>query len=194
MRNKILVTITLISILFFRSVFAGDFDCSVVYDEFDQLMMANFLVEPDRYVSTIGEKITRSEFLTQQLNRFKLREERVNAGIGIFKTNKNLSGKMIYFWQDNAWEERTPLVIDELIIFGRVRDGFAPVRSNAVYLTPGLAVYLDTSSVVPVDDEEADLIYEFTDTDYSIQAVFPAVLFFPVESMCTGQADPEAQS
>ncbi len=160
------------------------FDCSVVYDEFDQLMMSNFLIEPDRYVSTLNNTITRDEHLQHQLGLFKLRDGRQNAGIGIFRTNQNLSGKMLFIWQDNAWEERTPLVINELISFGRVRDGYAPVRQESIYLTPSFGVDLDNAEVVDTEDESADLLYEFEGGKYSIRAIEPAEIFFPTESMC----------
>ncbi len=190
MLTRLLIFAIVFQLIALQPVFARNFDCSVVYDEFDQLMMANFLQEPNRYVNTLVGMITRNEFLGLQIGKFKLREERKNAGIGTFRTNTNLYGKMIYFWQDNAWEERTPFVIDELILFGRVIDGYAPVRSSAIYLTPGMGVDLDSSRVVPVDDKTADLVYEQEGVEYRIRAVQPANVFFPVESMCAKGVDP----
>ena len=163
---------------------ANYFDCSVVYDEFDQLMLANFLVDPERYVDTLVNQITRKEHVDYQIGEFKLRDGRDMSGIGVFVTNQNIRGKMLYVWQDNAWELRTPLVIDEMIIFGRVRDGYAPVRNRSVYVTPNLAIDLDTASVVDADDETADLVYEFERGIYSLRAIEPAQIFFPIESMC----------
>ncbi len=189
MLRSSLIILAVVWLSAFQFAQAGKFDCSVVYDEFDQLMMANFLSHPYRYVDTLNGKITRREFLNQQLGKFKLRKERTNAGIGTFKTNTNLHGKMIFFWQDNVWEERTPFVIDELIIFGRVEDGYAPIRSNAIYLTPGMGVDLDTSAVVAVDDETADIIYEQEGIEYFVQSVLPATVIFPVESMCSGKVE-----
>ena len=190
MLTRLLISVFFLQLIALQPVYARNFDCSVVYDEFDQLMMANFLTEPYRYVNTLNGMLTRSEFLGLQIEKFKLREERKNAGIATFRTNANLYGKMIFFWQDNAWEERTPFVIDELIIFGRVIDGYAPVRSNAIYLTPGMGVDLDSSKAVPVDDKTADIVYEQEGVEYRIRAVPPANVFFPVESMCAKGVEP----
>ncbi len=184
MIRSLLVASTLLASIAVSPLQSNYFDCSVVYDEFDQLMMSNFLIEPDRYVSTLNNIITRDEHLQQQLGLFKLRDGRQNAGIGIFRTNQNLSGKMLFIWQDNAWEERTPLVIDELISFGRVSDGYAPVRHKSIYLTLGFGVDLDNAEVVDTEDESADLLYDFEGGKYSIQAIEPAEIFFPTESMC----------
>ena len=184
MIRPLLIASTLLASIAVSPLQSNYFDCSVVYDEFDQLMMSNFLIEPDRYVSTLNNTITRDEHLQHQLGLFKLRDGRQNAGIGIFRTNQNLSGKMLFIWQDNAWEERTPLVIDELISFGRVRDGYAPVRQESIYLTPGFGVDLDNAEVVETEDESADLLYEFEGGKYSIRAIEPAEIFFPTESMC----------
>ena len=184
MIRSLLIASTLLASIAVSPLQSNYFDCSVVYDEFDQLMMSNFLIEPDRYVSTLNNTITRDGHLQHQLGLFKLRGGRQNAGIGIFRTNQNLSGKMLFIWQDNAWEERTPLVIDELISFGRVRDGYAPVRHKSIYLTPGFGVDLDNAEVVETEDESADLLYEFEGGKYSIRAIEPAEIFFPTESMC----------
>ena len=163
---------------------ANYFDCSVVYDEYDQLMLGNFLVEPERYVDSVPDIITRQQHVEYQLGEFKLREGREQSGIAVFVTNQNLHGKMLYVWQDNAWEERTPLVIEEIITFGRVADGYAPVRKRSVYLTPGFAVDLDSASAVEPDDESADLVYEFERGNYSLRRLDPARIYFPIESMC----------
>ena len=184
MIRPLLIASTLLASIAVSPLQSNYFDCSVVYDEFDQLMMSNFLIEPDRYVSTLNNTITRDEHLLHQFGLFKLRDGRQNAGIGIFRTNQNLSGKMLFIWQDNAWEERTPLVIDELISFGRVRDGNAPVRQESIYLTPGFGVDLDNAEVVETEDASADLLYEFEGGKYSIRAIEPAEIFFPTESMC----------
>ena len=184
MIRSLLIASTLLASIAVSPLQSNYFDCSVVYDEFDQLMMSNFLIEPDRYVLTLNNTITRDKHLLHQLGLFKLRDGRQNAGIGIFRTNQNLSGKMLFIWQDNAWEERTPLVINELISFGRVSDGYAPVRHKSIYLTPGFGVDLDNAEVVDTEDENADLLYEFEGGKYSIRAIEPAEIFFPTESMC----------
>ena len=160
------------------------FDCSVVYDEFDQLMMGQFLVDPERYVSTLSSLISRSEHLEYQTKEFKLRSERENAGIAVFRTNRNASGKMIFYWQERVWDERIPLVLDEIITFGRVADGFAPVLSGPTYVTAGFAVDLDSAEVVELDNPDADIIYVHEDGSYVIEAVNPAQVHFPIQSLC----------
>lgn len=160
------------------------FDCSVVYDEFDQLMMGQFLVDPERYVSTLSSLISRSEHLEYQTKEFKLRSERENAGIAVFRTNRNASGKMIFYWQERVWDERIPLVLDEIITFGRVADGFAPVLSGPTYVTAGFAVDLDSAEVVELDNPDADITYVHEDGSYVIEAISPAQVHFPIQSLC----------
>ena len=181
---KLLLILTLTSCAGIIPAHANYFDCSVVYDEYDQLMLGNFLVEPERYVDSLSNNITRRQHVQYQLKQFKLRNGREQSGIGVFVTNQNLHGKMLYIWQDNAWEERTPLIIEEVITFGRVSDGYAPVRQRSVYLTPGSAVDLDSATAVEPENETADLVYEFKGGVYSLQRIEPAKVFFPIESMC----------
>ena len=160
------------------------FDCSVVYDEFDQLMMGQFLVDPERYVSTLSSLISRPEHLEFQTREFKLRSERENAGIAVFRTNRDASGKMIFYWQERVWDERIPLVLDEIITFGRVEDGYAPVLSGPTYVTAGFAVDLDKAEVVELDNPDADITYVFEDGNYVIEAINPAQVYFPIQSLC----------
>lgn len=163
---------------------ANYFDCSVVYDEFDQLMMANFLLDPERYVDSIPNVISRQEFLELQQHLFHLRADRESVGVAIFLTNQNIRGKFLYLWRPVVRERQIPLEITESISFGRVKDGYAPVRATSIYLTPGFAVDLDNAQVVEANDETADLVYELENEEYVIRAIPPAQLVFPVESMC----------
>ena len=181
---KLLLILAISSCIGISPARANYFDCSVVYDEYDQLMLGNFLVEPERYVDSLADSITRRQHVQYQLKQFKMRKGREQSGIGVFVTNQNLHGKMLYIWQDNAWEERTPLVVEEIITFGRVSDGYAPVRQRSVYLTPGSAVDLDSATAVEPEDETADLVYEFEGGVYSLRRIEPARVFFPIESMC----------
>ena len=181
---KLVIILAMIPFAGTTPTYAKYFDCSVVYDEYDQLMLGNFLVDPERYVDSLADSITRRQHVQYQLKQFKLRKGREQSGIGVFVTNQNLHGKMLYIWQDNAWEERTPLVIEEIITFGRVSNGYAPVRQRSVYLTPGSAVDLDSATAVEPEDETADLVYEFEGGVYSLRRVEPARVFFPIESMC----------
>lgn len=164
---------------------AGDFDCSVVYDEFDQLMMAQFLVRPDTYVETLDSFLTRTDFLQLQQNSFKLRDDRQGAGIAIFRTGQNIHGKLIYSWQDHPAETQPPFVADEIVVFGRVADGYAPQRIKPIYLTVGFAADLDTGDVLDLDDPNADITYDLVEGEFVIEAVDPALIFFPIESLCS---------
>ncbi len=163
---------------------AADFDCSVVYDEFDQLMMANFLIEPSVYVETLSGSLTRSEYILFQVEQFKLREQRGLPGIGIVRTNHNLRGKMLFNWHDVGSEELVRFTIEELILFGRIADGDAPVRMGSIVTLPGFAVDLDSGAIVESDDESADLLYEHSGSDFVIRAIEPAELMFPIQSLC----------
>ena len=91
---------------------------------------------------------------------------------------------MIFYWQSAIDEELVPFIVEELILFGRIKDGHAPVRMNSIVTLPGFAVDLDTGSVVEYDDETADLIYEHDEHDFVVRAVEPAEIYFPIESMC----------
>ncbi len=165
-------------------VSAADFDCSIVYDEFDQLMMANFLIEPSRYVETISGSLTRSEYILFQVEQFKLHEQRGLPGIGIVRTNQNLRGKMLFNWHNVGNEELVRFTIEELILFGRIADGDAPVRMGSIITLPGFAVDLDTGAIVEADDKSADLLYEHNGSDFAIRAIEPAELMFPIQSLC----------
>ena len=186
LKSRVLSTFVAVALAVLATgpAFANYFDCSVVYDEFDQLMLGEFLVEPDRYVPTLTSLMARSEHLEYQIEQFKLRKDRKNNGIGIFHTNRNTRGKMIFVWQENSWDDRIPLVIEEVITFGRVSDGYAPVLMGPVYVTPGFAVDLDTASIVEQEDETADITYDIEGGDYVIRAIIPAQVHFPVQSMC----------
>lgn len=184
MISRALIALVFVLSLAFLPARANYFDCSVVYDEFDQLMLANFLIDPERYVTSISSTISRQQYLEYQQNNFRLRSERKNSGIAVFRTNQNTTGKFLYAWAPSVRERLIPLEITESISFGRVRDGYAPVRATSIYLTPGFAVDLDSAQVVETEEQSADLIYEYENEEYIIRAIPPAELFFPIESMC----------
>ena len=74
---------------------ASNFDCSVVYDEFDQLMMANFLIDPTQYVQTLNGTLARNEYVLYQVDRFKLRSDRILPG------DWNRPHQSEFTWQDD---------------------------------------------------------------------------------------------
>ncbi len=149
-------------------------------------MHAQYLIKPDQYVETFDSLMTRTEFQQYQANQFKLRADRKGVGIGIIRTNQNTSGKMIFSWVDRPSEDLVPFIIDEIIIYGRVSDGYAPQRLKSVFLTPSFAVDLDTGEVVEPDDPSADMTYVFANGEYVVEAINSARIHFPIESMCVG--------
>ena len=167
---------------------AGYFDCNVVYDEFEQLMTKNFLVEPDRYVSVVAGRLTRKDFIDLQKGRFTLRAEREGFGIGIVQTNRNTRGKFLFSWNQSPREDLIPLVIEETVLYGRVSDGYAPRRLAPIYVKPSFAVDLDSGQVLDAGHETTDVVYNIQDGVFYIEAVNGASLQFPLESMCHAPA------
>jgi len=175
---------------------AAYFDCSVVYDEFDSLMNKQFLVEPDRYVSTVVDRFTQENYQSLQRGLFTLYSDRDNAGIIIFHTNENLHGKLLYHFSEPVANE-THLLIDEVMLFARVEDGYGPVSYGPLRVKPKFGVDLDTGNSFVLVEEgsanqeqkeqtHADLAYRVDPETggYVIEAINQAVLHFPVETLC----------
>ncbi len=174
----------------------GYFDCSVIYDEYEHLMANRFLVEPDRYVSTLANQITRNQYEKFQKKLFKLQADRNERGIAVFRTNGNLYGKLLFHWSAPLEDQQPHLLIENAVLYGRVVDGYAPMLLPPIRLKPGATLDLDTgiketsaedgpASGVP-PHQLADLKYEIGDDDGEprIRAVNNAQMQFPVESMC----------
>lgn len=177
----------------------GYFNCAVIYDEFESLMNNQFLVEPDRFIATERQSLSRPQFERLQKGRFHLYPERADLGIAIFRTNQNLHGKMLFHWEEVAGNE-THLVIDEAVIFGRVADGYASTRHGPLRLKPGVRIDLDTFDYVipertgaavataPLRDplEDADLVFGLDPGtgEPTLAAVNQASLQFPTETLC----------
>ena len=175
---------------------AGYFDCSVVYDEFESLMNKQFLVEPDRYVTTVSERITVAEYQRLQRGQFILHEDRAGAGIIIFRTNENLHGKLLYRFDESLGNE-VHLLIDEVVIYARIADGYAPARYGPIRVKPKFGLDLDTGESFVLleegsvradgrDHKRADLSYRIdAETGaFVIEAANEATLNFPTESLC----------
>lgn len=163
--------------------FAGSFNCSVIYDEFDNLMNKQYLIETNRYVVTITDRMTREEFIALQKGKLYLREDREDRGVAIFQTNGKLRGKLIFSWDGVPIDGYPPLVLEETIIYGRVADGYAPRRIRPITVKPGFSVDLDSVNVSDAE-EDADLIYSVDDNQLVIEAINGATLQFPIESLC----------
>lgn len=175
---------------------AGYFDCSVIYDEFESLMNKQFLLEPDRYVTTINDRATAEEYQRLQRGQFVLYDDRAGEGIIIFRSNENLHGKLLYHFSEPLGDE-VHLLIDEVVVFARTADGYGPVRYGPVRLKPNFGLDLDSGKSYVLLDENrtgsdeqeykrADLAYRFDSESghFVIEAANDATLKFPIESLC----------
>ena len=156
-------------------------------------MNKEFLLEPDRFISTISQRLTKSEFETLQKGQFLVYEERADMGIAIFRTNENLSGKLLFRWSDPLIDGQAHLIIEQATLFGRVEDGFGPKRTGPFRVKPGFGLDLDTGQYDTrigqtsgqenitvdlrhrIDPESGEAVFE---------AANDAVIHFPVETMC----------
>ncbi len=159
-------------------------------------MNKQFLTEPDRFVSTVKQRLTKTEFETLQKGLFLLYEERADMGIAVFRTDENLSGKLLFRWSDPLVDGQSNLVIEEVIIFSRVEDGYGPRRIGPFRIKPGFGLDLDTGQydtrIGQAPETESGKIS--VDLRHGIdpesgEGVFEAAndaqLQFPLESMCS---------
>ena len=190
-RGHALATITRMLVLLLTAIIAvpataGYFDCSVVYDEYENLMNKQFLMEPDRFVATIRERLTMEQFAEIGSDRFLLYAQREGLGIAVIVTNRNTHGKMLFTWDKATADEATApaFLIEDTVLFGRVEDGFAPRRLSRVHLNPGLAVDVDTGAIADSDEPSTDIAYIAGEDGIYVEAVNGATLEFPTESLC----------
>lgn len=92
----------------------------------------------------------------------------------------------------------THVIIDEIVKYGRVADGYAPRRLGPFRLKPGMALDVDSGSYVPMEGdlaaedpdgrkrESGDLKYEANEGGPVLRSVNGAEVEFPLESMCRG--------
>ncbi len=163
---------------------AGQFDCSVVYDEFDSLMNKNFLMKPGSYVRVVKGKLSRADYNSRQKNRLLLRPGRKGLGVAIVHTNRNISGKFLFTYGGRRDSRGTPLLIlRDVTLFGRVQDGYAPRLTREIRVSSSQRVDLDSG--LAGEGEEADIWFHNVDgrTMY-VEAVNGARLAFPMESLC----------
>lgn len=175
-------------------VLAGYFNCSVVYDEFESLMNKQFLLEPDRFVSTVNQRLTRSEFESLQKGQFTVYENRAGMGIAVFRTNENLSGKLLFHWDEPLADGQSHLIIENAVIFGSVRDGYGARRIGPFRVKPGYGLDLDNgrydTSIGQAQTESDGIVVDLRhgvdpDTGEAVlEAANDALVHFPVESMC----------
>lgn len=187
---------TLILCLVYRTVDAGYFDCSVIYDEYEDLMANQFLVEPDRYIATLPQQISRSDHERLQKGIFQLHADRADRGIAVFRTNGNLHGKFLFKWTDPLPDQPPHVLIDSGVVHGRVADGDAPVLLAPLRLKPGAGVDLDFGRAMALDEggpeiddrarQQLDIVYRIDEPtgEPMLQSVNNASVHFPVESLC----------
>lgn len=162
---------------------AGNFDCSVIYDEFDSLMNKQFLINPSNYVRTVKGRLSRQDYNSKQKGIFMLNSARKNLGIAVVHTNKNTWGKLLFTWGAPFQNGQPSLILKEVVLFGRVLDGDSPRRFRDVAIKSSFMIDLDTGSITP--DQTADLWFHNVDgSEMYIEAVKGASLEFPMESMC----------
>lgn len=179
-----------------RSAHAGNFDCSVVYDEFESLMNKDFLTNPDKYVSTLPGRISKQQFDGVANAHFHLYPGRDGMGIGILTTNLKTHGKFLFHWSQPMADGTVHVIIDEVVKYGRVADGYAPTRIGPFRLKPGMSIDLDTGKYVPLPGELAttqevknepntgDLEYDVGADGTVLKAVNGAAVEFPLDTLC----------
>ena len=170
----------------FTLQFAQAFDCSVIYDEFDSLMHKDFLVSPDNYVATISGEISFEDFNAVQRGKLYLRKDRPEKGVGVIFTNNKLYGKFLF-----DWSESQRVIIEDIIIYNRVEDGYAPYHFGFVTLNLGESVDLDAGKIINPDLEpedqaiRADLSLSISDAGNPLlESINEARVFFPTASLC----------
>ncbi len=175
--------LSFILLLLTQNVFAGNFDCSVIYDEFDSLMHKSFITNPGRYVRTQSHKISRSTYNSTQKSLFTQSKKNERMGIAVFRTNKNTYGKFMYTWGAPFNNGHPSLILKNIVKYGRVMDGYKKQTRSKIVVPSSYTVDLDTFTVG--SGAESDIWFHNIDgrTMY-LQAKNGANLHFPMESMC----------
>jgi len=175
---------------------AGNFNCAVVYDEFESLMNKRFLVEPSELVQTLPGRMSKQQFESVAHAGFRLYPSRKGMGIGVLNTNQNIHAKFLFHWSQPMVDGSSHVIIDELVKYGRVDDGYAPRRLGPFRLKPGMALDVDSGSYVAMTDnlvgdgpdarksESGDLKYEAGEGEPVLRSVNGAEVEFPLESLC----------
>jgi len=174
----------------------GSFNCAVVYDEFESLMNKRFLVEPGEFVRTLPGRISKQQFEGVSNADFHLYPGRENLGIGILRTNLNVHAKFLFHWSQPMADGTVHVILDVVVKYGRVSDGYAPQRIGPFRLRPGMAIDIDSGDYVPMEagiikedpdgkrHESGDLNYEVGPQGTVLKSVNGAEVEFPLETMC----------
>ncbi|PTY38537.1 hypothetical protein BGP77_11685 [Saccharospirillum sp. MSK14-1] len=154
-------------------------DCDLIYDEFDSLMNKKFLINPEQFVSVKSHRLSRNDYNDQQKGIFMLSPERQELGVAIIHTNRNTWGKILFTW---TGRDNPILVIKELVLFGRVQDGFRQTQKTDLKVSSSNTLDLDTGRS---GGEGADLwFHNVNGREMYIEAINGATLKFPMESLC----------
>lgn len=197
---KVLITALYMSVLAAvpTASLAGDFNCDVVYDEFESLMNKRFLEHPDDYVRTQPGRISRQQFEDVASADFLLYPGRQNLGIGILTTNQNIHAKFLFHWSQPMVDGTRHVILDEVVKYGRVADGYAARRIGPFRLKPGMAIDIDSGSYIPVEGgllrdqerarkaEAGDLRHETALDGAFLSSINGAELAFPLATLCRG--------
>ena len=170
-------------LLFSQTIAAGNFDCSVVYDEYDSLMNKNFIVNPSNYVRTEENKISRFAYNSRQKGQFTLKDGRKGMGIATFRTNSNSFGKFLYTWGAPFNNGNPSLILKDVVVYGRVMDGYRPRKIRKIIVPSSYTVDLDTFQVGAT--AESDIwFHNINGRTMFLETRNGADLHFPMESMC----------
>lgn len=172
------------------------FNCSVVYDEFESLMNKRFLTQPDQFVRTLPGSISQQQFEDVANAGFLLYPGRKGMGIGVLTTSQNIHAKFLFHWSQPMADGTTHVILDEVVKYGRVADGYAPERIGPFRLRPGASIDIDTGEYVELEGivgqdkdraihrETGDLLHESGPGGAVLKAVNGAQVQFPLDTLC----------
>ena len=167
--------------LIFASAFSGQVfaaDCNLVYDEYESLMNKYFLLAPGWYTPVKSNRISRTEYNTEQKGQFLLKDANEGYGIAVVHTNNNTWGKLLYTWSAGGEE----LIIKEATLYGRVMDGFKPRTLRNIKIPSSWTYDLDTGTL---GGSGADIWFHNVDGRLMyLEERNGANLTFPMKSLC----------
>lgn len=175
------------------------FNCAVVYDEFESLMNKRFLTHPDEFVRTLPGSISQQQFEDVSNAGFLLYPGRQGMGIGVLTTTQNIHAKFLFHWSQPMVDDTTHVILDEVVKYGRVADGYAAERIGPFRLRPGASIDIDTGEYVKSEGlgglggldadsagqrETGDLLHEAGPDGAVLKAVNGAQVQFPLDTLC----------
>lgn len=165
---------------------AAAVDCDLVYDEFDNVMNKQFLLNPDNYVSTQSHRLSRQDYNSRQKDKFLLSQAHQGLGVAVVHTNNNTWGKLLFTWGRPIQQGQPSLIIKKAVLYGRVADGFRPRVRRDIRIRSSFTYDLDGGTE---GGAGADIWFHNVDgREMYIEAVNGASLKFPMESLCADRA------